>query len=240
MLLRAFRLVRSSRNGSAFRRSETTFTNFQQAFTIPQRASQRANMSSYKIYTRTGDEGISSLYNGERRPKSDDFFEALGAADELNAAIGVAREFCKESNNGLDSQLEEIQSRLIDVGSAVATPRSSSDPGKLERVKFDTNNVDLLETWIDAIDVQLPALTNFILPSGGRSSSFLHVARTACRRAERTITPLVRAREVEESVLRYMNRLSDYLFMAARLAALKEGQIEVIYKKGVGKTQRAL
>eukprot|EP00741_Cyanophora_paradoxa_P000363 tig00000403_g354.t1 len=186
----------------------------------------------FKIYTRTGDKGSSSLYTGERREKDDLVFEALGAVDELNSAIGVAHEFCEEAANGIHKKLEQLQSALLDVGSAVATPKSSAAEHKLARVQFDEGWIGQLEAWIDEADAQLPPLRNFILPSGGKSSAFLHVARTGCRRAERQVVPLVRAGEVDDVVLRFLNRLSDYLFTAARLAALKEGKTEVVYQKG--------
>jgi len=192
-------------------------------------------MSDYKrskIYTKTGDKGTSSLYNGERRNKDDLVFEALGAIDELNAALGVAREYCTIQDNGIDSYINEIQSRLFDVGSSIATPRTNSPAIKLAKTSFDEENVTTLEKWIDTIDANLPPLKNFILPSGGLASSHLHVARTICRRAERRVVSLSRAEEeVEESICKYLNRLSDFLFVAARLSSMKEGKPESIWKK---------
>eukprot|EP01120_Amphizonella_sp_Union-15-10_P000058 TRINITY_DN10065_c0_g1_i1.p1 TRINITY_DN10065_c0_g1~~TRINITY_DN10065_c0_g1_i1.p1 ORF type:complete len:190 (-),score=15.58 TRINITY_DN10065_c0_g1_i1:22-591(-) len=159
-----------------------------------------------KIYTKTGDKGESSLFNGERRKKDDEVFEALGATDELNAHLGLAIEHCKAANNALDTFLEEIQSRLLDIGSHVATPRSSSPEKHLERTLFNENHVKTLETWIDKLDNELPPLRNFILPSGGFASSQLHVARTVCRRAERSIAPLYRLGLVDTQVFQYINR----------------------------------
>mmetsp|Transcript_23842 Transcript_23842/g.32784 ORF Transcript_23842/g.32784 Transcript_23842/m.32784 type:complete len:250 (+) Transcript_23842:137-886(+) len=189
----------------------------------------------YKVYTRTGDGGTSSLYNGKRATKDESTFWALGETDELNNAVGVAREFCTESSVKLPqlcSQLEEIQSRLLDVGSAVATPLEASSRIKIQKTRFEPESVTTLESWIDAMDTELPALTAFILPSGGRAAVFLHVARGVCRRAERQVVPLVREGRVEKSVGMYLNRLSDYLFTAARYAAHKEGRVETTYKKG--------
>jgi len=120
--------------------------------------------SRYKVYTRTGDGGTSSLFNGIRKPKDDDFFFALGDVDELNASVGLAREYCSSVGVGIESQLIEIQCRLLDVGSAIATPILSSSPAQLERVKFDTEITTKLENWIDAMDEELPPLKNFILP----------------------------------------------------------------------------
>lgn len=156
-----------------------------------QEASKKVGGSKYKVYTRTGDAGQTSLYNGSRRSKTDQEFEALGDVDELNSAIGVAREFLDPTLSGLLEQLEEIQSRLIDVGTSIATPLSTSSKGKLDRAKFPEGKVRLLEQQIDAMDEELPPLKNFILPSGGPGASFLHVARGVCRRAERKVVFLV-------------------------------------------------
>lgn len=215
-----------------------------------------------KIYTKTGDKGTSALYSGERRLKTDDRFQSLGHVDELNANIGLAREWVeilKEQvvneivthsnleakkykelskitieNALLDirNQLEEIQSRLLDIGSSIATPLKSSKEHQLNRVQFSANHISNLEQWIDSYDDNfLPPLKNFILPSGGLASSQLHVCRTICRRAERSIVPLLLQEDVDDNVLKYMNRLSDYLFTIARVSAICNGKPEVIYKK---------
>lgn len=184
-----------------------------------------------KVYTKTGDKGTSSLYSGERREKDDAVFAALGDVDELNSVVGVAREYAASLDPKLATQLEIIQSRLLDVGSAVATPIPSSNDKKLQRVAFDASATDHLEKWIDDYTADLPALTQFILPSGGPASSFLHMARSVCRRAERSVVPLARDGSTETSVAVYLNRLSDYLFTAARHAAQKAGEPEVVYKK---------
>jgi len=182
------------------------------------------------LYTRTGDKGTSSLYNLERRSKDDPVFAALGDTDELNSAIGIAREYCNEESN-LQERLAIIQSRLLDIGSAIATPPTKSKDNKLERVKFDSGHVKLLESWIDQMDADVPPLRNFILPSGGLCATHLHLARSVCRRAERHCVALTSTDEVQDSVTKYMNRLSDFLFAAARYAAMKEGREEVSYKK---------
>ena len=118
----------------------------------------------HKVYTKTGDAGSSSLYNGERRSKDDAFFSALGDVDELNASVGLAREHCDASGVGIEAQLVEIQSRLLDAGSAIATPAMSSSPEQLARAAFPVGVVDALESWIDEFDAELPPLKNFILP----------------------------------------------------------------------------
>ncbi|KAI9188707.1 hypothetical protein H9P43_000128 [Blastocladiella emersonii ATCC 22665] len=184
-----------------------------------------------KIYTKTGDKGTSSLYNGERRSKTDAVFEALGSVDELSSSIGVAAEYCGQAGNGLAEQLQEIQCVLIEMGSNIATPRQSSAdaPYKLAKTAFDEAHVAQLEAWIDALDATLPALTNFILPSGGLAAAHLHQCRSVARRAERSLVPLAAADEVDAGVTQYANRLSDYFFVAARHAAKHEGKVERVF-----------
>ncbi|KAF1389117.1 hypothetical protein PFLUV_G00070120 [Perca fluviatilis] len=184
-----------------------------------------------KIYTKTGDKGFSSTFTGERRPKEDHIFEALGNTDELSSAIGLAREFCLDKGHTFTYQLDKIQCILQDVGSNIATPQSSARESHIRRTKFTAQPIADLETWIDTFTEELPPLTNFILPSGGKSSSALHLARTVCRRAERSVAPIVRAGEADPDVAKFLNRLSDYLFTAARYAATKEGNEEKIYKR---------
>lgn len=184
------------------------------------------------MYTRTGDKGTTSLYTGAREAKDHPIFEALGDVDELNAAIGLAREFCLAAGVPIDEQLEEAQSRLMDVGTAIATPISDDTPDTKRRVAaFPAGQAPRLEAWIDTMDAELPPLRNFILPSGGAAASQLHVARTVCRRAERSVVPLARAGSCPADVAIYLNRLSDALFVAARFAALRQGRSEVVYRK---------
>jgi cob(I)alamin adenosyltransferase len=185
-----------------------------------------------KIYTKTGDKGTSGLYNGERRLKSDPVFSALGTVDELNGAIAVGSEHCQDKEVKL--WLEEVSSRLFDVGSAIATPLTSpsSSQSKLNHTLFSDSNVTWLECKIDDMDKELPPLKNFILPmGGGLASSQFHFARTIARKAEREVWPLIQDQQVDESVGRYLNRLSDFLFTVARWVAKLEGREETIYKK---------
>ncbi|XP_036209411.1 corrinoid adenosyltransferase isoform X2 [Myotis myotis] len=184
-----------------------------------------------KIYTKTGDKGFSSTFTGERRPKDDQVFEALGTTDELSSAIGFAMELISEKGHPFAEELEKIQCSLQDVGSALATPRSSAREAHLRRTTFESGRVLELEQWIDKYSGQLPPLTAFILPSGGKSSAALHFCRAVCRRAERRVAPLVRMGETDANVAKFLNRLSDYLFTLARYAAMKEGKQEKIYKK---------
>ena len=146
--------------------------------------------SKFKVYTKTGDAGSSSLFNGQRRGKDELVFAALGDTDELNAAIGVAAAHCTMEQAAhpelapLAPQFVALQSRLLDLGSAVATPQSSSNEAQLKRAAFDVDGEEArqLEGWIDVMDEELPPLRNFILPSGGLVSASLHVARATCRR----------------------------------------------------------
>ncbi|KAI9224743.1 Adenosylcobalamin biosynthesis, ATP:cob(I)alamin adenosyltransferase-like protein [Blastocladiella britannica] len=192
------------------------------------------------IYTRTGDKGSSSLFTGERRAKDDVVFEALGATDELSSALGLAREYCVDAGNDLHGQLEmarslyRIQCLLQDAGSNIATPRTFESQAHLARTEFDMDgeHARSLEQWIDELENRgLPPLRNFILPSGGKAAATLHLSRSICRRAERRITSLVHDGETSPSVARYLNRLSDYLFTAARYAAFKEGRPEQVYRR---------
>ena len=152
--------------------------------------------------------------------------EASG--DGPSAVDGLSRRAVFEP---LAGRLAEIQSRLMDVGSAVATPLDRSSDAKKARVSFAEAHVDVLEAWIDEYDERLPALTQFILPGGGRAAAFLHQARTAARRAERRVVPLCREGDCDGVVGRYLNRLSDFLYTAARFAALAAGAPETTYRK---------
>ncbi|KAI8977507.1 Adenosylcobalamin biosynthesis, ATP:cob(I)alamin adenosyltransferase-like protein [Mycotypha africana] len=189
-----------------------------------------------RIYTKTGDKGTSSLYNGQRKDKDDDVFEALGTTDELTSTLGLAIEFLEEEatwGQELVEKLTRVQCLLQDMGSNIATPRDSSNDIKLAKTQFDPEgvNVATLEEWIDHYDEQLPKLTKFILPSGGKASASLHMARSICRRAERRVHPLIREEQCDSSVGVYLNRLSDFIFIAARWAAQCQGKPEKIYQK---------
>lgn len=196
----------------------------------------RPYCSDFKIYTKTGDKGTSSLYTGERQRKDGRLFNALGTADELSSHIGLAKEYAQEKNHEYADQLERIQCILQDISSLLATPRPQyaiDDPEKEARIReklsFNPRHIIELEEWIDKYSSLLPPLTNFILPGGGRVSAYLHVARTVCRRAERTVVPLIFEGLVDEQVIIYINRLSDYLFTIARYASFLDGNKETIY-----------
>jgi cob(I)alamin adenosyltransferase len=171
-----------------------------------------------KIYTRTGDKGETSLYTGQRIPKNDPSIEAIGTVDECNCAIGIAISMMDSQTDlsKVRDQLETVQHALFDVGAALATPRTRAATIKLDKTRFDHEETTVLERWIDEMEKELPELHSFILPGGHQSGSMLHLARSICRRAERLVVPLHKLGDVPDSVLIYLNRLSDYLFVVSR------------------------
>ena len=174
-----------------------------------------------KIYTKTGDEGTTSLFGGQRVLKSHYRIEAYGTVDELNAYIGLLRD--QPVNQPSQQTLVEIQNKLFTVGAILAT-----EPGK-DKVKVpQLNDPDILflEKEIDKIDTVLPPLKNFVLPGGHISISFGHVSRTVCRRAERLVIALNEHEKINPLVIKYLNRLSDYLFMLCRKMAMDLGITE--------------
>lgn len=177
-----------------------------------------------KIYTRTGDDGTTGLVNGERRSKADLRVEAYGTIDETNAAIGLAR---LETVGELDKMLEIIQNDLFDLGADLATPQSSKDKVDLRIVSTQTKR---LENEIDKLNEMLSALTSFVLPGGSKASAHLHFARTVTRRAERAMVALHNHEKVNNEALQYINRLSDFLFVAARYAN-DYGKNDVLWKR---------
>lgn len=171
-----------------------------------------------KIYTRTGDKGTTSLFSGERVSKDNLFIEAVGTVDEGNSAIGLALSFLPKDDqfSTTRAQIEIIQHALFDVGAALATPRTCQQDQKLKKTRFDNEAIELLEKWIDLMDEQLPILKTFILPGGHPAGAALHLARSIIRKAERVIIPLYEQADVTQTVLVYLNRLSDYLFIVSR------------------------
>jgi len=172
-----------------------------------------------KIYTRTGDAGETSLFGGARVPKSDARIEAYGTIDELNSFLGVARASWPESP--LDAQLAAAQSDLFEIGAHLASPGTSRFPG------VDPTHIEELEHGIDAMESELTPLKTFILPGGSLAASHLHVARVVCRRAERLVVALRDESPATQSSIAYLNRLSDYLFVAARFANGRAGVEDV-------------
>jgi cob(I)alamin adenosyltransferase len=171
-----------------------------------------------KIYTKTGDAGETGLFAGGRVAKDNLRVETYGAVDELNAVIGLARTVAEGE---LAAALARISSELFSLGADLATPL---DAATAWIVRVDDTLTARLETEIDRFETELPPLTNFILPGGAPVAAQLHLARTVCRRAERRAVQLARAEPVNDAALRYLNRLSDWLFVAARLANHRAGR----------------
>lgn len=168
-----------------------------------------------RIYTRTGDDGTTALGSGERRPKFDLRIEAYGTVDETNACIGVARLSAAVEDKEVDAMLGRIQNDLFDLGADLCTPDTGAKL-EYEPLRVVAAQVDRLEAEIDRLNADLQPLRSFVLPGGTAAAAALHVARTVSRRAERLIVHLAQTEPVGEPALKYMNRLSDFLFVASR------------------------
>jgi cob(I)alamin adenosyltransferase len=168
-----------------------------------------------KIYTRTGDKGDTGLATGERRPKHDLRIEAFGTVDETNACIGLARLHAFDGE--VDAMLERVQNDLFDLGADLATP-DTGKPLRYEPLRITQAQVDRLEVEIDRLNEHLSPLTSFVLPGGTPAAAHLHLARTVCRRAERLVVALGEkpGETISPIAVKYLNRLSDLLFVAAR------------------------
>ncbi len=175
-----------------------------------------------KIYTKTGDQGETSLLAGGRVRKNHIRVEAYGTVDELNSCLGLARSFALPAQ--ADAWLEIVQNDLFTLGADLAT-RLDAKADWLVRVKAE--QVTALEGWIDAMDADLPPLKNFILPGGTSGAGALHLARTICRRAERATVELAEGDAINPQVIMYLNRLSDFLFTLARWVNLQAGESEM-------------
>src|ERR1700744_989659 len=167
-----------------------------------------------KIYTRTGDDGTTGLGSGERRRKDDLRVAAYGTVDEANAPIGLAR-LSTAGDTELDGMLSAIQNDLFDLGADLATPPTDTPP-PYEPLRIGEAQVDRLERGIHALHSELAPLRSFVLPGGPSAATSLHLARTICRRAERLMVALAEKEPVGTPALKYVNRLSDFLFVAAR------------------------
>ena len=175
-----------------------------------------------KIYTKTGDGGETGLFGGGRVPKDHERVEAYGAVDEANAVIGVV--VADLTDPAVGEMLVEVQDRLFQIGALLATPPEARTAKAIR--SMEEEDITRLEEWIDGAEAVLPPLRSFILPGGTISGARLHHARTVLRRAERRVVPMVRADEVDGSALRYLNRLSDFLFVMARLVNHRAGVAE--------------
>ncbi len=171
-----------------------------------------------KIYTKTGDKGTTALFGGTRVSKHDIRIESYGTLDELNSHIGLLRD--QEIDSNSKKQLITIQEKLFVIGAILATdPEKAILKNGKERLDIKRINdldIALLETEMDIMDEQLPPMTHFVLPGGHQTVSFCHIARSVCRRAERLATALYQEVPFEDNALKYLNRLSDYLFVMAR------------------------
>ena len=180
-----------------------------------------------KIYTKTGDKGETGLFGGGRVSKSHPRVEAYGDIDELNAVIGLARSI--EMMPRIDEVLAPVQRDLFSLGALLATPNHDKVKQQLEKARIDDTRISELERAIDDGEAELEPLTAFILPGGTPKSAALHVARTVCRRAERKVISLGSEVDVPPVVVKYLNRLSDLLFVLARVANRRAGAPEVIW-----------
>ena len=184
-----------------------------------------------KIYTKTGDDGSTALGNGERRKKHDLRVEAYGTVDETNACLGLARLYSKEHPD-MDAVFARIQNDLFDLGADLATP-DSGEPLEYEPLRVTASQVERIESEIDALTSKLDPLRSFVLPGGTPLAAQLHLARTVARRAERLIVALKdqEGPAVSSTCVLYMNRISDYFFVAAR-ATNNMGKDDVLWVPG--------
>ena len=176
-----------------------------------------------KIYTKTGDRGDTRLFDGTKVRKHNERVEAYGGVDELNSFIGAAAAFLKDAE--LTSLLEDIQKDLFSVGAQLADPKYAERQSS--KFQLDPERTVVLENAIDRFETELPPLRQFILAGGGHAGALLHIARTVCRRAERHVVELSDRIEIGTGVVEYLNRLSDFLFVLARLVNHREGKQEV-------------
>jgi cob(I)alamin adenosyltransferase len=185
-----------------------------------------------KIYTKTGDDGTTALGTGERRPKDDLRIEAYGSVDETNAAVGMARSELASEFPSVEQMLAAIQNDLFDLGAELATP-DDGRPRKVEPLRVVQGQIDRIERDIDGLNADLQPLRSFVLPGGSRAAVALHLARTISRRAERLMVRLAREEpgSVGRPALVYMNRLSDFLFVASRFVNQK-GEGDVLWVPG--------
>ncbi|HYD05561.1 MAG TPA: cob(I)yrinic acid a,c-diamide adenosyltransferase [Reyranella sp.] len=184
-----------------------------------------------RIYTKGGDKGTTSLGTGKRVPKHDPRVAAYGTVDEANAAIGIAR---LHGDGELDQMLSRIQNDLFDLGADLCRPDVPVDQGGKEGLRIVEAQVERLEREIDAMNAKLQPLNSFVLPGGTPAAAYLHQARTIVRRAEREMTALAEREPVNPAAIRYANRLSDHLFVAAR-AANDWGKGDVLWQPGANR-----
>lgn len=187
-----------------------------------------------RIYTKSGDKGTTALGTGKRVPKHDLRVAAYGTVDEANAFVGVARLHTSGGDSTLaeaDAMLARIQNDLFDLGADLCAPVSVEDEYRDQRLRMQETQVERLEREIDRMNAELAPLNSFVLPGGSAAAAHLHVARTVARRAERAITELAAAEPVTPAAIRYINRLSDHLFVLSRWLNDK-GRADVLWTPG--------
>ncbi len=178
------------------------------------------------IYTKTGDKGTTSLVGGSRVSKDDARVEAYGTVDELNSHIGLLAEMIRPMGSGYYDELKSVQHNLFTLQTLMAT----EDETLYARLpQLEEEEVEILERQIDLITDHLPKLHNFVIAGGNLTGAQCHVARTVCRRAERRVVTLAQQTKIDDVLMRYLNRLSDYLFVLARRAVVAEGKQEDLY-----------
>lgn len=188
-----------------------------------------------KVYTKTGDGGTTALFGGTRVPKDHARIESYGTIDELNSYIGLIRD--QEINNHYKEILIEVQDRLFTIGAILATPPEKevmkNGELRLKKLGITETDIELLENEIDAMEEALPPMTHFVLPGGHQTVSYCHITRCVCRRAERLAVHLSHNEPVAEIAIKYLNRLSDYLFVLARKLSLdlKADEVKWIPRK---------
>jgi cob(I)alamin adenosyltransferase len=187
-----------------------------------------------RIYTRTGDDGTTALGTGERRPKHDRRVAAYGTVDELNATVGLAR-LHTAGEPQVDAMLARIQNDLFDLGADLCTPETGRNASR-ERLRIVEPQVARLEQEIDLLNAELAPLNSFVLPGGTAAAAYLHLARTVCRRAERLMVELANqpSETVSAPALKYINRLSDFLFVAGR-SVNQKGALDVLWVPGANR-----
>lgn len=178
------------------------------------------------IYTKTGDKGTTSLVGGSRVSKDDARVEAYGTVDELNSHIGLLAEMMRQMEGGYYDELKAVQHNLFTLQTLLAT-EDSEIYSKLPQLAEE--EVEMLERQIDILTDMLPKLQNFVIAGGNMTGAQCHVCRTVCRRAERRVVTLARQAHVDDVLMRYLNRLSDYLFVLARRAVVADGKVEDLY-----------
>src|SRR5256714_11186890 len=193
----------------------------------PKAAAISVTFPAVKIYTKTGDTGDTGRFGGGRVPKDDPRVEAYGDVDELNAALGMAG--AVEPMPRIDEVLVPVQRDLFSIGALLATPDLDKMHGHLAKANIDERRIRDLEHAIDDCEKELEPLKAFVIPGGSRKGAILHVARTVCRRAERRVVRLQHEVEIPSLVVIYLNRLSDLLFMLARVANVRTGAGEVTW-----------